>query len=117
MSYKPKKSCAYPMCINLTTEQYCEKHKQEATKTYDKYQRDNQTTAFYKSVGWRITRAKALVRDCYLCQRCLKDKKLTPADMVHHIVEVKEDWSKRLDINNLESLCNSCHNKVHGKRG
>ncbi|PAE58568.1 HNH endonuclease, partial [Bacillus licheniformis] len=39
-----------------------------------------------------------------------------PADMVHHIVEVKQDWSKRLDLSNLESLCNACHNKVHGNR-
>ncbi|TWK49239.1 hypothetical protein CHCC20347_1522 [Bacillus paralicheniformis] len=36
--------------------------------------------------------------------------------MVHHIVEVKQDWSKRLDLSNLESLCNACHNKVHGDR-
>ncbi|WP_250540588.1 HNH endonuclease, partial [Bacillus subtilis] len=31
--------------------------------------------------------------------------------------EVKEDWAKRLDLDNLVSLCNACHNKVHGGKG
>ncbi|MDE5189386.1 HNH endonuclease [Staphylococcus epidermidis] len=24
------------------------------------------------------------------------------------------DWVKRLDMNNLEVVCFSCHNKIHG---
>lgn len=37
--------------------------------------------------------------------------------MVHHIVELLDDWDKALDMDNLESLCNPCHNKHHGYRG
>ena len=25
-----------------------------------------------------------------------------------------EDWGKRLDMDNLEAVCFSCHNKIHG---
>lgn len=32
---------------------------------------------------------------------------------VHHIVEVKDDWDKRLDISNLIYLTNSNHKHIH----
>ncbi|MEU3039173.1 HNH endonuclease [Nocardia salmonicida] len=35
--------------------------------------------------------------------------------IVHHKVELKEDWSKRLDMDNLEVVCIGCHNKIHKK--
>ncbi|MGP9043354.1 HNH endonuclease [Cytobacillus kochii] len=28
-------------------------------------------------------------------------------------MEVKEDWNRRLDIDNLESVCHVCHNREH----
>ncbi|MFS1513957.1 HNH endonuclease [Chengkuizengella sp. SCS-71B] len=31
--------------------------------------------------------------------------------MVDHITPIKEDWSLRLDLCNLQSLCHCCHNK------
>lgn len=46
----------------------------------------------------------------YLCQDCLKDGKYTKADVVDHIVELKDDWSKRLDESNLIPLCHYHHN-------
>ncbi|WP_338321486.1 HNH endonuclease, partial [Bacillus anthracis] len=53
------------------------------------------------------TRQLVLMRDNYLCQSRLKQDCVVPAVMVHHIVELKQDWNKRLDLNNLESMCNS----------
>ncbi|MFC0188223.1 HNH endonuclease [Fictibacillus aquaticus] len=117
MVVKSKKPCSQPGCISLTRERFCDQHKQDAAKQYDLYQRDSVTTRFYKSMPWRKLRASALNRDNYLCQDCMKKKRLTPAEMVHHEVEVKEDWSRRLDITNLTSLCNSCHNKRHTEKG
>ncbi|WP_399533503.1 HNH endonuclease [Gemella sp.] len=34
------------------------------------------------------------------------------ANLVHHKVEVRTDWSKRLEMSNLESVCRNCHNKI-----
>jgi 5-methylcytosine-specific restriction protein A len=76
--------------------------------------RDKKYKDFYHSTEWIKTRMVVLIRDNGLCQHCLKKEHITKADMVHHIVEVKVDWNKRLELSNLISLCNSCHNKVHG---
>jgi len=43
------------------------------------------------------------------CVRCGAEDKL----IAHHIVSVKKDFSKALDISNGQSLCYSCHNIVH----
>ncbi|WBL53610.1 HNH endonuclease [Bacillus phage yong1] len=120
MPRKPLRVCPAPGCPSLTRDRYCDEHKtqqQEETKHYNKHSRNKTITSFYKSTDWKRTRQLGLIRDNYLCQHCLKDHCFTPADMVHHIVEVKEDWSKRLDLDNLVSLCNACHNKVHGGEG
>lgn len=82
---------------------------------YDQYQRDPEIVKFYQSAAWKKTRKLALIRDNYLCQGCLSKKRFTNAEMVHHIVEVKDDINLRLELSNLESLCNSCHNKRHNR--
>jgi 5-methylcytosine-specific restriction protein A len=54
-----------------------------------------------------------------LCERCLAEDIITPADDVHHIVsfmKAKDMLSmKGLAYNpeNLQSLCRSCHQKLH----
>lgn len=88
-----------------------------SSQQYDKYQRDQESRAFYKSRFWEKCRQLILNRDNHLCQECLKQDKLTPADMVHHKTELKDEWSKRFEPDNLISLCNSCHNKQHPEKG
>lgn len=59
-------------------------------------------------------REQALIRDMYLCQQCLKDGIVNDKQLiVHHKIEVKEDWGKRLELENLETVCTQCHNKIH----
>lgn len=120
MPPKPLRECIVRVCRELTRDGYCPVHvdaKQQEAKYYNKHVRDKQSARFYKSKEWKQTRQLVLSRDIYLCQSCLKQDRVVPADMVHHKIELKQDWNKRLDLNNLESMCNSCHNKVHGKRG
>ena len=102
-------------CNRLSEYQYCEDHSHlgiQRHKIYDQNYRDRRTARFYKSKEWLISRKKVLNRDHGLCQHCLKHQKITPADTVHHKVPLKVDWSRRLDLDNLESLCASYHNKV-----
>ena len=122
MPVKPKKPCAKPGCPKLTTGCYCEEHQTEANKQraesnrfYDQHLRDKRTEAFYKSRAWQAARYRALTRDNYLCQECLRQGRITRADTVHHKVELKQDWSKRLQLDNLVSLCAECHNRLHAK--
>lgn len=82
---------------------------------YDKYKRNKQSRQFYTSAVWHKCRELALKRDNYLCQDCLENKQIKRAEMVHHIVEITDDFTKALVLENLRSLCNSCHNKHHDR--
>lgn len=123
MAERPLRPCAYPGCSNLTREGcYCESHQHkeqeqiaERHRYYDRYLRDQRAAEFYHSGAWQRLRQQVLTRDHYLCQQCLKIKRITPADTVHHPVPISKDWSRRLDPENCESLCSPCHNRVHGR--
>jgi predicted kinase len=72
---------------------------------------------FYNSRDWQKTREAVLARDNHLCQRCLKQDILTPANTVHHITELEQAPDRGLDIDNLETICPACHNLVHPNKG
>lgn len=118
--------CKFKGCIDLTRNQngYCDKHaeeyeqsigkaKRERNRIYDK-RREKNISDFYHSKRWQGIRLVALQRDNYLCQDCLKEKKITEAEHVHHTYEVKDNWERRFDIDILVSLCQPCHNRRHG---
>lgn len=56
------------------------------------------------------------MRDHGLCQECLREGMIRVADTVHHLVPLRQDWDRRLDLNNLKSVCNSCHNTIEKTR-
>lgn len=72
---------------------------------------------FYKSREWMQLRLQALERDNYECQECKRKGKYRKAQCVHHLKEVKVVPTLALTLSNLESLCNSCHNKMHDRYG
>jgi Restriction endonuclease len=67
---------------------------------------------FYKSTAWRRIRKLALNRDMGMCRRC---KKL-PADMVHHVKPLRDYPELGLELDNLMSLCNTCHEQVERRK-
>lgn len=83
----------------------------EGLMANDKYVR------FYHSRAWQRARQMALTRDHYLCQVCYRQGRVTPARTVHHIVHIKDNWDKRLDLDNLETICLECHNQEHPEKG
>ena len=64
---------------------------------------------FYQSKAWRRIRLLALQRDHYLCQECLKQKRIKTATEVHHIKPLEEYPELGLELDNLQSLCWDCH--------
>ncbi|BAD74811.1 phage-related protein [Geobacillus kaustophilus HTA426] len=84
---------------------------------YDKYKRNKEAKKFYNSTAWRKCREYVLKRDNYLCQRCLRRGIIQPADVVHHKEHLEDNPAKALDPENLESLCNACHNEEHPEKG
>lgn len=72
---------------------------------------------FYLSTAWKKCRLVALERDAYLCQPCLRRKRLMTANTVHHIKPRLEHPELALELDNLESICPACHNKEHSTNG
>ena len=70
-------------------------------------------TEFYQSTPWRKLRALKLEQEP-MCEECLKAGRLTPAQMVDHIVPINKGGTS-LDIENLQSLCNACHARKSAK--
>lgn len=113
MPTKPKRPCSYPGCPKLTYSQYCEEHSKVARQKYDKYERSS-------DVNRKYGRAWKRIRDSYaaahpLCELCLKEGRLTPVEEVHHIVPISKGGTHARD--NLMSLCQSCHTKLHHELG
>lgn len=108
MPRKPKRPCSYPGCPELTDESYCNKHKSEMDKQYNKYQRDPMSNK-------RYGRAWKRIRDRYvkahpLCEECEKQGRLTPVEEVHHIKPLSKGGGN--EASNLMSLCGGCHRKI-----
>ena len=89
----------------------------EQQRFYDKYIRSQEAKKFYSSTAWRRARVKILSRDDHLCQECLREDRLTPANVVHHIKELEDYPELALTEENLESICYACHNKEHPEKG
>lgn len=70
---------------------------------------------FYKTKRWQSKREKILKRDEYLCQECKRYGKTTPATTVHHIYPLEQRPELGLVSDNLISLCNQCHDKMHNR--
>jgi len=115
-----KKLCRCGEIVNYT-EKYCKKcskkveqKNKESYKEYKRNRKDKKEQAFYISKEWIRVRDK--VKDKYkgLClysYYILGEIKFV--DYVHHIVELKEDWDKRLNIDNLIPCCDSVHKIIH----
>ena len=85
----------------------------KATKKSGRYE-----DKFRSSKLWQNKREEIKQRDKYLCVHCFKMHEGEPLnkDMftykslsVHHIVPLCEDYDKRLDNDNLITLCSGCH--------
>lgn len=75
---------------------------------------------FYSSTAWKNLREIVKKRDHYLCVDCLKAGKMTPAEEVHHTVELTptniENPEISLNMSLLVSVCRECHKVRHGAR-
>ena len=125
MPLRALRPCKKVGCIQLTRDAsgYCADHlhiarekQSEQHARYTKSRPDKRETLFYGSGAWDKARAMAMSRDHGLCQHCVRDGRVTLADMVHHIVEIKVNWTLRLTLSNLICLCNRCHAKVSHRR-
>ncbi|MGO4887078.1 HNH endonuclease [Anaerobacillus sp. MEB173] len=72
-----------------------------------------QTNPFYKSKKWKRKRESILKRDDYECRECRRYGKVHEANTVHHINTLEDRPELALLDDNLISLCNTHHEKMH----
>jgi hypothetical protein len=75
---------------------------------------------FYSSKAWQKTREAYGKSKRNLCEVCLAKGIVTPAEIIHHKIELTPqnitDPSITLDWNNLQCVCRECHAVAHGAR-
>lgn len=101
------KSCSY--CGKIHDSKYiCSKRPQRKKET-------TEADKFRWTSIWQRKREEIKKRDLYLCQICIRElyntvtKYNTEELSVHHNIPINEDYNKRLDNNNLLTLCDYHH--------
>lgn len=112
------KRCNKSRCNNYISihDTYCEEHKNDNYKQYDKERTSTQEgkeyKRFYDSKDWRTLRYQTLLNAGFTCVDCMTNE----ATVGDHIVDTRIDWSLRLDPDNIQALCKGCHNKKTFKK-
>lgn len=94
------------------TKGVCPRRKKEFNNSYQ-HERNPEIDRFYHSKVWKETREQILKRDI-CCQRCLFLYGLInyKSLQVHHIRKIEFNWDERTNLNNLVTLCATCHRQV-----
>mgnify|MGYP000101283189 CR=1 FL=1 len=92
----------------------CAEHKSIRHMEYDAFRRDKKCQAFYHSKEWTDMRNFIIETygdiDVYMMHVY---GIAIPATTVHHIVPLQEDWSRRLDPDNLIQVAHETHSAIH----
>ncbi|AEV94893.1 HNH endonuclease [Pediococcus claussenii] len=111
-----KKFCNHAGCRALVAlnVKYCEKHQKQAnsdTYHHRRYEQGrDQFEAFYRTSAWKKMSRQMLIRSP-ICKLCYQEGVIRKADIVDHITPIREDWSRRLDWDNMQTLCIYHHNQ------
>ena len=75
---------------------------------------------FYLGKAWRACRRAYLAAKRWQCERCSTPDNPVPAKVVHHRQYITQDNindpSVTLSWDNLQALCQDCHNEIHHAR-
>lgn len=123
------KHCSHRGCYEVLQQdiQYCEyhskKHIAKQKERYKEYQHrrlqdynEVRSQSFYQSTEWdrlrEVVKASLFHIDIFEYYRT---GKIVEGETVHHILEVREEWEARFDVNNLIYLTQRNHLLIHKK--
>jgi 5-methylcytosine-specific restriction enzyme A len=99
------KSCNYCGRVHET--------KYDCGKKPKRHRKISDGDRFRWSNKWKVKREQIREADLYLCQVCKTEGKYKYNDLeVHHVVPLEEDYDKRLDDDNLITLCSYHHERA-----
>ena len=79
---------------------------------------DSFANSFYNTYAWRKCKSAYKQKVGGLCERCLKRGLIKPGTQVHHKIRITPenmtDPAVTLSFDNLELLCDRCHEEEHG---
>ena len=109
MIYKRCSRCGKRIEVSSKCSCYNARHKE-----YKKYRKDTREDKFYSSREWTKTRdiAKAKYNGIDIYSYYVL-KRVEHGQTIHHIEEIKDNWDRRLDIDNLIYLTESNHQLIH----
>ena len=111
------KTCRY--CGIVPYNHICP-YKQRQGRRYKSKEERGEAERFRSTQAWNDKRVQIKERDLYLCRACLAEifptfqKYNSEGLEVHHIESLRESFEKRLDDDNLITLC-SPHHKMADK--
>lgn len=77
------------------------------------FTRDSNADRFRNTQAWRRKSAAILERDYHCCRVCYAGGKVVTSDLsVHHITPLAVDFDRRLDDENLITLCRYHHEQA-----
>jgi 5-methylcytosine-specific restriction endonuclease McrA len=99
--------------------------KNRRIKAFDKFNAyveyqptDKEVYDFYHSPEWANVRKQVLIRDRNIDQTELMEHgRIIPGNTVHHIVELRNNWNARFELDNLETISPANHNREHIEKG
>ena len=101
-------------CRVVVEEEQAKRRQESIKRSNRKYNRtrDPKYIRFYNSKEWRVLSMTYTQDKAFRCEQCGQ-----VASEVHHVVPIQTDdgWNRRLDYDNLELLCKSCHNDRHNR--
>lgn len=75
--------------------------------------RNSAADRFRNTKAWRKKSAEIMTRDFHCCRVCAASGIITVSDLsVHHIVPIAADYDRRLDNDNLITLCRFHHEQA-----
>ncbi len=84
---------------------------------YASRKRNSEADKFRNTQVWKRKAARILERDLHCCRLCLMAGVLTNRELsIHHIVPIHVDYDKRLDDDNLITLCRFHHEQAESGR-
>ena len=106
------KSCQY--CGTIHDSKYICSQKAQSIRRRRSWvsEKNKKIDSFRKTNRWKEKSVQIRERDSYCCQVCSRQKPpqyVTKEISVHHIEPISEAWERRLDDDNLITLCSRHH--------
>lgn len=103
--------CSNPGCKTLVGRAgRCSRCRSDSATQRMKWRENREASTFYASRAWRRLREYQITREP-LCRHCMQQGRTTAGKQVDHIIPRKRAPELELDMDNVQTLCASCHCK------